>query len=190
VVALALIPLSFALHLCVVAGDTGDVICAQRPEESKSLRLVIGDKSRNEFLFGEYRFNRMPLTLIAERDGVILYESSLIASNALSFAAVDRNQRSKSYRIQRSPPDFAKFPNQHYRLNDGDFLIRDINLCDGYWRIVEKLPTNTVAQLQVTAHFDTENADPMVPSSWTGSARSNEVSVNLELPCIQSLNAP
>ena len=51
---------------------------AQRPEEPEPLRLVIGDKSRSEFRFGENRFNRMPLTLIAEKDGVILYEHSQI----------------------------------------------------------------------------------------------------------------
>lgn len=106
---------------------------------------------------------------------------------ARSFLATD--PESKTYRIARREGGWDKnFPSMN-TLNKGEFLITDVYLCDGTWRVSPKLAAGPatlrlVGQFQIQASEDTTNA-----GVWTGQIDSSPVEVSLEKQCVMRLNA-
>ncbi len=101
-----------------------------------------------------------------------------------------KDEHSKTYEITRRERDWDKnFPSTD-TLNKGDFLITDVYLCDGTWRVSPKLPTGKNLTLQLAGRF-TMQADKTEPISdlWTGEVESAPVEAYVDKGCVDVLNA-
>jgi hypothetical protein len=107
---------------------------------------------------------------------------------ARSFKVTDRN--SKTYEISRRESEWDRnFPSTA-TLNKGDFLITDVYLCDGIWRVSPKLPTGQTLTLRLTGRF-TMQADKKetIRDLWTGQIESAPIEAYLDKRCVDVLNA-
>ena len=75
-------------------------------------------------------------------------------------------------------------------LNKGDFLITDVYLCDGTWRVSPKLPTGQTLTLRLSGRF-TMQADKKetIGDLWTGQIESAPVEAYIDKRCVDVLNA-
>lgn len=130
--------------------------------------------------------------LLSNRDGIDVFEDwNSWGYFTKSFAASD--SQSRNYEITRVPPDgwTRNFPSV-VTLNRGQFLITDIYLCDGTWRVSPKMSVPSGQELRVIARFK-EARDPglalALGNPWVGNIESAPIELSLSKSCIAHLNA-
>jgi len=85
------------------------------------------------------------------------------------FTASHLGNDSKIYTIKRCDGCWTyNFPSTR-TLNKGEFLITDVNFCDGTWSVTPKLPKDSLVHLLVTPHFEIKaDDDAKKAAAWTG----------------------
>jgi hypothetical protein len=77
-----------------------------------------------------------------------------------------------------------------HTLNKGEFLITDIDLCDGTWRVLPRFTATQPARLCHIGRFESPtDKDDLRARVWTGRIESPPAAAFLEKECIERLNA-
>jgi hypothetical protein len=101
-----------------------------------------------------------------------------------------RDDSSKKYEIQRRWRGWRGNAPSTHTLNQGEFLITDINLCDETWSITPALP-NTTANLLITPHFEVKaDEDAVKYRVWTGRIDGPPKEIFIEKTRVDRLNHP
>ena len=105
---------------------------------------------------------------------------------------MEENNKNISYRIQRRPQDYARNAPLVREINKGEFLITEVNFCDGSWRIEPTLQPHHTHRFFITGHFENRQSDVLEGEKpvWTGRIVSNTVEVLIEPDCLAILNDP
>jgi hypothetical protein len=77
-------------------------------------------------------------------------------------------------------------------LNNGQFLVTDIYLCDGTWRVSPRMTISSGQKLTVVGRFKQEATDSdsrLFGNPWIGRIESAPVELTLGQRCITSLNS-
>ena len=176
------------------AGSNSKLRCELRGDEHGSIYFTIHGPSHLHFL------------LFSDQDGISVYQAwNSWGYYARSFTAADTNF--KTYQINHRQGVWSKnFPSTSI-LNKGEFLITDIYLCDGNWRVSPKLPPGPPAkvlpgapansspwkppvELRVVGHFQNQiDKDDMNKGVWTGGIESKPVNIFIDQECVEKLNA-
>ena len=159
---------------------------------SSPLRCEIRANDNYLIFFGQGAPNNMHFVLHSDRDGIKVYrESNSWGYETRSFAATEQyNKTSPQYTILRRGRTWKGNAPSVMVLNKGEFLINDINLCDGSWQITPKLPSDAAAKLIVRPKFqvDAQTGD-MKTGVWTGKIEGAAQEVSLDKSCVSRLNA-
>ena len=131
------------------------------------------------------------LVLLSNRDGIDIYEDwNSWGYFARSFTASDSHSR--RYEITRVPPDGwdRNFPSV-VTLNRGQFLITDIYLCDGTWRVSPRMSVPSGQELRVIGRFKQarDRLALALGNPWVGNIKSAPIELSLSESCIARLNA-
>jgi hypothetical protein len=153
-----------------------------------ALRCELRGNENGNIYFGEYMHN-MHFLLFSGQDGLKVYQEwNSWGYYARSFSAVDQDGPSKKYEIQRRPGEWTKNTPSTHTLNRGEFLITDIDLCDGTWSITPALP-NAPAKLVITPHFEIgAREDAVTNGVWTGRIDGPPKEVFIEKTSVALLN--
>ena len=152
---------------------------------NQSLRCEL----RGSTYFSGRRPDHLHFLLFSDRDGIKVYQSwNSWGYYARSFSAMDA--ASKAYEIKHREGEWAKNAPTTHAINKGDFLIEDIYLCDGTWRITPQLPVGQPAKLRIIGRFQNQtDKDAMNTGVWTGQIESKSLEIALEKECVDRLNA-
>ena len=133
------------------------------------LRVELRPSEDGVLLFPPELRHHLHFVLFSNQTGLKVYEDwNSWGCFAPSFKAHDGNCR--TYDITRRERDWDKnFPSTAI-LKKGDFLITDVYLCDGTWRVSPLLPTGETLTLQVLGRFGMK-ADKRRPISDLWSLR-------------------
>jgi hypothetical protein len=134
--------------------------------------------------------SHLHFVLLSKRAGIDIYEDwNSWGYSTRSFSATD--SQSRHFEITRRLPlgwD-RNFPSVT-TLSDGQFLITDIYLCDGSWRVSPRMATPSGQKLTVVGRFKQERDDGFqLGNPWIGNIESAPVELNLSEGCITSLNS-
>lgn len=102
-----------------------------------------------------------------------------------SFTATDLATK-KKYRITRQGGAWDKNVPSTHTLNEGEFLLTDIELADGSWASSPKLPMTRQLHLSVVGEYS-QKKDP-IAETWTGHISSPPTEVYLDRVYIKKLN--
>jgi hypothetical protein len=162
------------------AVGVGDFVCALQLNSHPYSDLTTDPRSHFHFV------------LLSKRDGVDTYEDwNSWGYFTRSFTGTD--SQSQHFEIARRPPlgwD-RNFPSVT-TLNNGQFLITDIYLCDGSWRVSPKMPISSGQKLTVVGRFKQERDEEKLRifgNPWVGSIESVPVELTLSEGCVTSLNS-
>lgn len=105
------------------------------------------------------------------------------------IVAVEIGGAGKKYTFKRKPRGWTKnFPAYH-ELKKGEFLITDIDLCDGSWQVEPQLPSNKMFQLKLTGHYTVvPDKESRKYNVWTGELVTNSVVLTVYPECADKLN--
>jgi hypothetical protein len=160
----------------------GDLICTLQSNSYPYSDLTTDRRSHLHF------------TLLSNRDGINAYEDwNSWGYFTRSFTATD--SQSRYLEITRRPAlgwD-RNFPSVT-TLNKGQFLITDIYLCDGSWRVSPRMALSSGQKLMIAGRFKQEREEgdeqfQIFGKPWIGSIESSPVEVALSKGCIASLDS-
>ena len=156
----------------------GDLICRLQLNTYPYSDLTTDPRSHLHFV------------LLSKRDRIDTYEDwNSWGYFTRSFTATDSQAR--HFEITRRPPlgwD-RNFPSVT-TLNNGQFLITDIYLCDGSWRVSPRMAISSGQKLTVVGRFKQERDDGFqLGNPWIGSIESAPVELTLGEGCITRLNS-
>jgi len=155
----------------------------------QKLRCELREPDRGSVNYSIHNPRHLHFLLFSDADGLKVYEEwNSWGYYARSFVATDAE--SKIYEISRRKAIWTvNFPSTD-TLNKGEFVITNIYLCDGSWRISPKLPAGQPAELRIVGRFKSqEDKDAVSAGVWTGQIESKPVEVFLEKECVDRLNA-
>ena len=136
----------------------GDLICTLKLNSYPHSDLTTDPRSHLHFV------------LLSKRDGIDAYEDcNSWGYFTRSFTATD--PQSRHFEITRRPPRGwdRNFP-LATTLNNGQFLIADIYLCDGSWRVSPRMAISSGQKLTVVDRFKQERDDGFqLGNPWIGS---------------------
>lgn len=157
-----------------------------------AIRCEIRANDNYRIFFCEAAPNNMHFVIFSDQNGIKIYrESNSWGYGTRSFTAVEQhNKSSPHYKIQRRERNWKRNMPAVLVLNRGEFVINDINLCDGSWFVTPKLPGDARAMLIVTPKFqiDKETGDTHT-GVWTGQIEGAATEVELDKTCVNRLNA-
>jgi hypothetical protein len=159
----------------------GDLICTLQSNSYPYSDLTTGRRSHLHFI------------LLSNRDGINIYEDwNSWGYFTRSFIATD--SQSRHFEITRRPPLgwLRNFPSVT-TLNNGQFLITDIYLCDGSWRVSPRMSIASGQELKVVGRLKQEREEgeefQIFGTPWIGSVESSPVELTLSKGCIMSLDS-
>jgi hypothetical protein len=162
---------------------------AQASGQLPELRCELRSSEHDGVYFSPDWPNHLHFLLFSNRSGLKVYQDwNSWGYYARTFKVKD--EHSKTYEIARRERGWDKnFPSTD-TLNKRDFLITDVYLCDGTWRVSPKLPTGGKLTVQFVGRFVMQ-ADKRKPISdlWTGQIESAPVEAYIDKRCIDVLNA-
>ena len=160
---------------------------ADMPPNHKLRCELRGNENATDISFSAQRPEHLHFILFSHEDGLKVYaEWNSWGYAARSFTATDA--QSKAYNISRRARGWSRNAPTTQTIAKGDFLMTDIYLCDGTWRVEPKLPAGPV-KLKVIGHFqNSPGADAKRAGVWTGEIQSPPVEVSLEKECVERLN--
>ena len=177
---------SFLVVLVLLALCLADLAQDKKPT---TLRCELRASDHGGMWFSTDRPSHIHFLLFSNVDGLKVYQDwNSWGYYSRSFVATD--SRSKSFEITRREGEWTKnFPSAD-TLNRREFLITDIYLCDGTWRVSPRLPAGRRLMLQIRGRFKNEvSKDEINTSVWTGEIGSQPVEAFFEKECVQRLNA-
>jgi hypothetical protein len=172
--------------LAVIALPQGvgaeDPICTLQLNSAPYRQLTTDPRSHLHFV------------LLSKRDGSNIFEDwNSWGYFTRSFTATD--SQSRHFEITRRPAvEWTRnFPSVTH-LNNGQFLITDIYLCGGSWRVSPKMPISSRQKLTVVGLFKQQRDEGddrllIFGNPWIGSIESSPVELTLSRDCITSLNS-
>ena len=136
--------------------------------------------------------SHLHFVLLSKRDGIEAYEDwNSWGYFTTSFTATD--SQSRHFEITRRPAvEFVTDSPSSTTLNSGQFLITDIYLCDGSWRVSPRMAISSGRKLTVVGRFKQERDHGELPTfgnPWIGSIESAPVELTLGEHCITNLNS-
>ncbi len=157
---------------------------------SSALRCELRGNDNNRLHFGEGAPNNMHFVLFSNQNGVRIYqESNSWGHGRRSFAAIARSDNVTAYKIERRERNWKKNSPELHTLNRGEFLITDINLCDGSWIVTPKLPTDHRVSLMITPKFQIDKVpDGLQETKWLGHIEGPAQEIELDKSCVDRLN--
>jgi hypothetical protein len=136
--------------------------------------------------------SHLHFVLLSKGAGIDVYEDwNSWGYFTRSFNATD--SQSRHFEITRRPPlgwD-RNFPSVT-TLNNGQFLIADIYLCDGSWRVSPRMVIPSGQKLTVIGRFAQERERDdgfQFGHPWIGNIESAPVELTLSEGCVTSLNS-
>jgi hypothetical protein len=160
-----------------VSGQLPELRCELRPSE------------HGEVWFSPELRSHLHFLLLSNRTGLKVFQDwNSWGYYARSFKVKD--EHSKTYEITRRESDWDKnFPSTD-TLNKGDFLITDVYLCDGTWRVSPKLPIGQALTLRLVGRFMMRaDKKETIRDLWMGQVESAPVDVHIDKQCVDVLNA-
>jgi len=136
--------------------------------------------------------NNMHFLLFSNQDGLKVYrEWNSWGYDSRFFSAVDKQDPSKHYLIERQGMAWTENYPETHTLNKGEFIVSDVHLCDTIWHITPKLPRNASAQLVLTPHFQIKSdKDVLKNGVWAGHIQGPSKEIFIEKSCVEKLNKP
>jgi len=160
--------------------------------ESKDsdLRVELRGNGGLPAFFSPSNPNLLHFILYSEADNLQIYsELSSWGYNNRSFNAVSSDDQ-RAYRISRRPRQWRSDGPTTAPIKKGDFLIFDINFCDGTWMSNPPLEVQPGENLLVSGRFRIEaGPDALRDDVWTGTSESGKsVEVAFDEACVKRLN--
>jgi hypothetical protein len=177
---------SFTIFL-LLAG----ALSAKGDEAASVLSVQIRGNDNKEPQFGKRIHNEMHFVVFAQTKLVkVFQEWCSWGYYTRSFVATEGSAPSLQYTFTRGPQSWSKnFPATH-EIKPGEFLVTNIDFCDGSWRVSPKLPKRDIV-LELTGRLlipvDKESKELGV---WTGEQKTNALEVIIREDCIDPLNTP
>ena len=134
---------------------------------------------------------RMHFILHSTKNGTQVYRAdNSWGDSTRAFDLVQEHEYGMVYRLQRRSQEYAKNAPMVREINKGEFLITEINFCDGTWRIDPLFQPERSRRLFITGHFEIKPGGVSAWGGpvWTGKISSNTLEVYLELDCRALLN--
>jgi hypothetical protein len=117
-----------------------------------------------------------------------------------SFTAEDKTDRKSKYKIYRFQTSWLKnFPVTH-EIEPNDFIIEEINFCDGTWTIDPPLPKGKDHHLLLRGHYDVD--DPkndsvimrhlkmgIIKAPWFGHLDTNTIEMTIKKNAVNFFKA-
>jgi hypothetical protein len=173
------------LALLLVAGVAA---IAQASGQLPELRCELRPSDHGGMWFSPERRSHLHFLLLSNHTGLKVYEDwNSWGYYARSFRVID--EHSKTYEITRRESEWDRnFPSTD-TLNKGDFLITDVYLCDGTWRVSPKLPTGQTLTLRLVGRFIMQaDRKEAIRDLWTGQIESAPVEGYMDKRCVDVLN--
>lgn len=166
-----------------------------KSQNNSALRAELRGNENGRILFIDHPrlVNRMHFILHSTQDGIKVYQQdNSWGDSCRSFTLVEENKKTISYHIQRRPQEYARNAPMVREINKGEFLITEIDFCDGTWRVDPALQPHHAHQLFLTGHFENRQSDVREGEKpvWMGRIDSNTVEVLIEPDCLAILNDP
>jgi hypothetical protein len=161
------------------------------PMTKPGLRCEVRGNDGFPMLFGEGAPNNIHFIVFSDQNDVKVFaESNSWGHEMRLFSATGKNNKLEHYTIERRGRVWKKnLPGVHV-LNKGEFLITDINLCDGSWLVTPKLPSNSATMLMLTPRFQIDPvSDEIQKGVWSGRVEGLPREVSLDVSCVNRLNS-
>lgn len=189
------IVLVICLQVVLTAAEGGNKVMHEKSKNNSALRAELRGNENNRILFinNPRLVHQMHFILHSTQDGIKVYRQDNSWGDACrSFTLVEENKKNISYRIQRRPQDYARNAPLVREINKGEFLITEVNFCDGTWRIEPTFQPQYTPRLYITGHFENRQSNVLEGEKpvWTGRIDSNTVEVLIEPDCLAILNDP
>jgi hypothetical protein len=134
--------------------------------------------------------SHLHFVLLSKHVGIDIYEDwNSWGFFTRTFSVTD--SQSRHFEIARRPPRGwdRNFPSVT-TLDAGQFLVTDIYLCDGSWRVSPRMAIPSGQKLTVIGRFKQERDDGFqLGNPWIGNIESTPVELTLSQACIGSLNS-